>query len=157
MSPLPPTNPLSAEECAEMARLWNASPVLQLMGVKIDLSQREVIRAHIDPLLPQHRGGLGSDAVNGAVISGLFDLMIGLVGIVNSQKHRTGTVQLNIQFVRPLRGPILQAESRLIKAGKSLIFARSEILDEQGRICASCEGIASVDFDKPPVENYMAV
>lgn len=157
MSPLPLTNPLSASECEEMARLWNANPVLQMMGVQIDLSAPEAIRAKIDPLLPQHRGGLGSDAVNGAVISGLFDLMIGLVGIVNSQKHRTGTVQLNIQFVRPLRGQVLQAEARLIKAGQSLVFARSEIYDDQGRICASCEGIASVDFDKPPVENYMAV
>ncbi|MGE3726077.1 MAG: PaaI family thioesterase [Candidatus Sericytochromatia bacterium] len=157
MSPLPPTNPLSAEECQEMARLWNANPVLQMMGVKIDLSSPDAIRARIDPLLPQHRGGLGSDAVNGAVISGLFDLMIGLVGIVNSQKHRTGTVQLNIQFVRPLRGAVLLAESRLTKAGKALVFARSEIRDQAGNICASCEGIASVDFDKPPVENYMAV
>ncbi len=157
MQPLPITNPLSLEESDEMTRLWNANPVLRSMGVKIDLSSPEYIRARIDPLNPQHRGGLGSDAVNGAVISGLFDLMIGLVGIVNSKKHRTGTVQLNIQFVRPLRGNTLRAESRLVKAGQSRVFARSEIFDEQGRICASCEGIASVDFDKPIVENYMAV
>ena len=157
MQPLPLTNPLLAEEAAEMTRLWNANPVLRTMGVQIDLSSSDCIRASIDPLSAQHRGGLGSDAVNGAVISGLFDLMIGLVGIVNSQKHRTGTVQLNIQFVRPLRGSKLLAESRLVKAGQSLVFARSEIFDEQGRICASCEGIASVDFDKPIVENYMAV
>jgi uncharacterized protein (TIGR00369 family) len=157
MSTLPLTNPLSAVESQEMAALWNASSVLKLMGVEIDLSSPEVIRAKIEPLSPQHRGGLGSNAVNGAVISGLFDLMIGLVGIVNSQKHRTGTVQLNIQFVRPLRGEVLLAESRLVKAGKSLVFARAEILDQKGLICASCEGIASVDFDKPIVENYMAV
>lgn len=151
------TNPLPPEERAEMARLWNANPVLQLMGVEVDLSDDEVLRAKIDPLKPQHRGGLGTEAVNGAVISGLFDLMIGLVGIVNSQKHRTGTVQLNIHFVRPLKGSRLLAEARLIKSGKSLIFARSEIYDEVGRICAACDGIASVDFDKPVVENFMAV
>ncbi|PIQ28888.1 hypothetical protein COW36_09435 [bacterium (Candidatus Blackallbacteria) CG17_big_fil_post_rev_8_21_14_2_50_48_46] len=157
MQTLPQTNPLSPEERLEMARLWNANPVLQVMGVEVDLSADDVLRAKIDPLKPQHRGGLGTQAVNGAVISGLFDLMIGLVGIVNSQKHRTGTVQLNIHFVRPLKGDILLAEARLVKAGQSLVFARSEIYDSEGRVCAACDGIASVDFDKPTVENFMAV
>ncbi len=157
MPSFPVTNPLSPEECAEMTRLWNANPVLQMMGVEIDLSSPEAVRAVIEPLKPQHRGGMGTDAVNGAVISGLFDLLIGLVGIVNSQKHRTGTVQLNIHFIRPLRGSRLVGEARLLKSGQSLVFARGEIFDQNGQLCAACDGIASVDYEKPTVENYLAV
>ena len=87
---------LSVEERQQMESIWNQYPALQSMNVKVDLSDPSCARASIDPVLPHHRGGLGTDAVNGAILSSLCDLMVGLVGILNSQKYRTGTVQLNI-------------------------------------------------------------
>ena len=149
--------PLSAPERAEMERIWNANPVLQMMGARVDLSDSACLRASIDPIQDQHRGGLGSEAVNGVVLSALCDMLIGLTGILYSRKHRTGTVQLNISFLRPLRGSRLRAEARPTKIGRALVFSHADILDENGEICVSCEGIASVDTSKPPVENYMAI
>ena len=147
---------LSESERQEMEAVWNANPVLAKMGLQVDLSDPDCIRAHLQPG-PQHRGGLGTDAVNGAVLSGICDLMVGLAGICHSQKHRTGTVQLNIHFLRPLRGDQLLAEARVTKVGRALVFSRVEIMDAEGEVCASCEGIASVDRSKAPVENYMAI
>ena len=42
--------------------------------------------------------------MNGAVIAGVFDLTIGLVGHSCAIGRRAGTAQLNIHFVRPVLG-----------------------------------------------------
>ncbi|PKL76356.1 MAG: PaaI family thioesterase [Candidatus Melainabacteria bacterium HGW-Melainabacteria-1] len=148
---------LNTVERAEMEQIWNANEILRIMGARVDLSDPDCLRVHIDPLVPTHRGGLGSDAVNGGVLSALCDMLVGLNGILYSHKHRTGTVQLNIQFLRPLRGERLLGEARATKVGRALIFTTAEIRDQIGTVCVRCEGIASVDTSKPPVENYMAL
>lgn len=148
---------LDANERQQMETLWNQYPALQSMNVKVDLSDPHCARASIDPVLPHHRGGLGTDAVNGAILSSLCDLMVGLVGILNSQKYRTGTVQLNIHFLKPLKGTQVFAVARPTKVGRALVFSHVEIKDIDGEVCVSCEGIASIDTSKPPVDNYMVI
>lgn len=153
----PTLKPLSPAQRAEMETIWNQNPLLLNLGVKVDLSREDCLQASVDPIRPQMRGGLGTQAVNGAVLSALCDMLIGLTGILYSQQHRTGTVQLNIQFLRPLRGNRLSCTARPTKVGRALIFSQAEICDEQGEVCVRCEGIASVDTSKPAVENYMAI
>lgn len=148
---------MTSEESKNMQEVWSNNPALKYMGVRIDLSDKYIIRSIIDKVSPFQRGGMGTSAINGAVQSSLFDLAIGLVGIVNSNKHRTGTVQLNINFLKPIFGETLIVESRLIKKGRSLIFARAEIVNDKGELCATCDGICSVDTTKPQVENFMSV
>ncbi len=151
------TIPQSPEIREKMQNIWNSNFILVNMGIKVDFSNDEVIRAIIDPVQPAHRGGLGTSAVNGAVLAALFDLIIGMVGIANCDSHRTGTVQLNMNFLRPVNGDKVSVEGRLVKKGKSLVFARGEIYDENGRLCATCDGICSLDINKGPVENFMAI
>ena len=139
-----------------MEEAWNRHPALKSMNIQVSLSS-DAICAKIDPVLPVHRGGLGTDAVNGAIMSSVSDLMVGLVGIANSQKYRTGTVQLNIHFLKPLKGSQLFAEARATKTGRALIFSHVDIKNAEGEVCVSCEGIASVDTSKPPVDNYMVI
>lgn len=148
---------ITPQEADEMAKTWNKNFLLKAMGVKVDLSDEKIVKASIDQLQDFHRGGMGTKSVNGAVLSSLFDLAIGLVGIVNSNHHRTGTVQLNINFLKPLNGESLTIESSLIKKGKALVFARAEALNDKGEVCATCDGICSIDTGKPTVENYMVI
>ncbi|MFN8577291.1 MAG: PaaI family thioesterase [Candidatus Sericytochromatia bacterium] len=148
---------ITPENAKEMAETWNKNFLLKAMGVKIDLSDDKLVKARIDHVQDFHRGGMGTKSVNGAVLSSLFDLVIGLVGIVNSNGHRTGTVQLNINFLKPLFADTLNIEATLIKSGKSLVFARAEAFNDKGEVCATCDGICSIDTSKPIVENYMAI
>ena len=74
MTSAPFDPPLSNAERAALAARWNAHPGIQHMGVRIDLSAPDVVRVYVDPVQPHHRGGLGTDAVNGAV-SGLAPLL----------------------------------------------------------------------------------
>jgi uncharacterized protein (TIGR00369 family) len=148
---------ISDEDAKNMSETWNKNSLLKAMGVKVDLSDEKMVKARIDSIQPFHRGGMGTQSVNGAVLSSLFDLVIGLVGIVNSNHHRTGTVQLNINFLKPLHGDFLTIEGTLIKSGRALVFARAEAYNDKHEVCATCDGICSVDTSKPIVENYMAI
>ncbi|MBC7475150.1 MAG: PaaI family thioesterase [Candidatus Sericytochromatia bacterium] len=151
------TIPLDELERKKVENTWNSNNVLKYIGVKVDMSDENMVRAIIDPIQTLHRGGLGTEAVNGAVLSSLFDLVIGLVGIVNSNKHRTGTIQLNINFLRPLSGNKVIIEGKLIKNGKSIVFARAEAYDEDHNLCSTCDGICSIDLNKPIVDNFMSI
>ena len=123
---------------------WNQHPGARHLGVRVDLSAPDVVRVCLDPVQPHHRGGLGTAAVNGAVMAAAFDLTIGLVGHFCHMDRRTGTAQLSIHFLRPVVGDRFEILGRLTRAGRSLVFRTADLHDEWGRLCAHCEGIVAV-------------
>ena len=151
MTATPICPPLSDAERATLAARWNEHPAMQHVGVRVDLSAPEVVRVYIDPVQPHHRGGLGTDAVNGAVMAGVFDLTIGLVGHFCTLDQRSGTVQLNIHFLRPVLGDRFEVLGRLVRGGRSLVFATADLHDETGQLCARCDGIVAVAKERAPV------
>ena len=144
MTSTPICPPLSDADRAAFEAQWNEHPGMQHMGVRVDLSASEVVRVYVDPVQPHHRGGLGTDAVNGAVMAGAFDLTIGLVGHFCNLNRRVGTAQLHIHFIRPVRGDRFEVLGRLVRAGGSLVFATADLHDQQGQLCARCDGIVAV-------------
>ncbi len=142
------SSPLSDAECAALETRWNEHPGMRHMGVRVDLATPDVVRVYIDPVHRHHRGGLGTDAINGAVIAGVFDLTIGLVGHFQTVGQRSGTAQLNMHFLRPVLGDRFEVLGRVVRAGRSLVFATADLYDEIGRLCARCDGMVAVA--KPP-------
>jgi len=142
--PQPILPKLDAEQLVEFQRKWNQHPGMRHMGAELDLSTPGLVRAVVDPIQPEHRGGLGTEAVNGAVIAGLFDLVIGLSGYLQTVGRRAGVAQLSIQFLRPVLGDRFEVVGRPVRAGKTLVFATAELVDELGVACARCDGIVAV-------------
>ncbi len=138
------TERLSDAERTALAIEWNEHPGMRHMGVRVDLSAPDVVRVYIDPVRPHHRGGLGSEAVNGTVIAGAFDLTIGLVGHFHTLGRRSGTAQLNVHFLRPVLGDRFEVLGRVVRAGRSLVFTAADLHDENGKLCARCDGIVAV-------------
>ena len=135
---------LSANDRAEFERRRNEHPGMSWMGARVDLGTEGLVRCVVDPIRPHHRGGLGTDAVNGAVIAGIFDLVIGLSGYVHTRGRRAGVAQLSVQFLRPVMGDRFETVARAVRAGTNLIFSTAELVDERGVICARCDGIVAV-------------
>ncbi len=73
-----------------------------------------------------------------------FDLTIGLVGHLHTLGQRSGTVQLSMHFLRPVLGDRFEVLGRVVRAGRSLVFAAAELHDENGKLCARCDGIVAV-------------
>ena len=131
----------TAEQLARYASNFNASQTMEHFGVKIHFPTPDSVVATLDPIRPQQRGGLGSDAVNGGVLAALFDLTIGCAPATIDPTRRSATVQLSMNFMRGVRGDKLTATGKVDRAGDTLLFCRSEIRDAQGQLCATCTGM----------------
>ncbi len=121
---------------------FNAMPAMDVMGAHLDLSDDRLVRVHLSEVRPQHQGGLGSSAVNGAVIAGLFDAALGVAGVVQFPGRRAGTVELSVKFLRPTRGRSVDAWAVALKKAEGLAFVEGELY-AAGRLCAVATGIVS--------------
>ncbi len=157
MTSIPIAPDLSDADRDRLTQAWNDHPGMRHMGVRVDLSQPDVVRAYIDPIQPFHRGGLGTEAVNGVVMSGVFDLTIGLVGHLSALGRRVGTAQLSISFIKPVLGDRVEVLGRLVRAGRTLVFATAELYDQTGTRCARCDGIVAVAGETTPTEYQIAL
>lgn len=146
--PFSPAYP-TVESLRALADLWNASASMRHFGARLEFTRVDRVRAVIDPVRDIHRGGMGTDAVNGVVLAGLFDLVIGTVGWLTRPETRSATVNLAMSFFRPTRGDRVVAEARLIRAGLNLIFAAAEIFDGEDRVSARCDGTCAIALGKP--------
>lgn len=145
--PFSPAYP-TVESLRALGDMWNVSPPMQHFGAKLEFTRVDRVRAVIDPVTMVHRGGLGTDAVNGVVLAGLFDLVIGTVGWLTRPDTRSATVNLTMSFFRPTRGDRIMAEARLIRSGLNLVFAAAEIFDGEGRVTARCDGTCAIALGK---------
>ncbi|MGH9368195.1 MAG: PaaI family thioesterase [Thermoanaerobaculia bacterium] len=136
------------EALRALAEVWNAGPPMKHFGARLDFTRVDRVRAVIDPVQPLHRGGMGTEAVNGMVLAGLFDLVIGTIGWLSRPDARSATVNLAMSFLRPTRGDRIVAEARLVRAGMNLIFAAAEIRDGSGEVTARCDGTCAVALGK---------
>jgi uncharacterized protein (TIGR00369 family) len=133
----------SQEQLDRYAEQFNQSLTLKHFGARMSFpgGQKVVVSAEVRP---EHRGGLGSDAVNGGVISALFDFVIGSTPALRDPTRRAATVQLSISFERPLRGDFLRAEATIDTMGSTTVFASARMYDAQGVVCARCQGVVQV-------------
>ena len=145
----PISGELSADERKRIEDRWNVLPAMRYLGARVDLSDPALVRLVVDPVQPHHRGGLGTEAVNGVVMAGLFDLAIGLVAHFTALQQRVGTVQLNVQYMRPVHGSRFDVRGRLVRRGRTLVFATADLVDQEGTVCAKCDGMSAIVGDAP--------
>ena len=143
------TVPLSPADLAALGARISQLPAMLQMAATADFTDPEAIRISIPRLEPYHRGGMGTEAVNGAVIAALCDAAVGFAGTLRTLGKRAGTAQLSIQFLRPVHGASVTAVGRVVRAGPNLVFAAAEVVDEHGVVCARCDGIVAVSQGKP--------
>jgi acyl-coenzyme A thioesterase PaaI-like protein len=134
--------PMDASAREAWAGQFNALPGMGMMGAMLDLSDPVVVTVHLSEVRPHHQGGMGSAAVNGAVIAGLFDAALGVAGVIQFPGRRAGTVELSVKFMRPTRGGSVEAYAVTLKRAEGLAFMEGELWSE-GKLCAVATGIVS--------------
>jgi acyl-coenzyme A thioesterase PaaI-like protein len=120
--------------------LFNESVQLKQMHIRVDLSTSKLPMVFIDEVMDIHKGGIGTDAVNGAVIALLSDLAIGLLGIYHYADGLTATSSLTIHYLKPLltQKVIVKAEETQV-IGKR-IFGVASIMNEKEEVCSYANG-----------------
>jgi acyl-coenzyme A thioesterase PaaI-like protein len=124
----------------EIENFFNTSAQLQQMHIRVDLSVPSQPMVFIDEVAEMHRGGVGTEAVNGAVIAMLVDLAIGLLGINHYAEGMTATTNLNINFVKPLVATKVIVRTEQTEVIGKRIFGIARVMNESEEVCAYATG-----------------
>ncbi|MGO9830516.1 MAG: PaaI family thioesterase [Myxococcaceae bacterium] len=138
-----PTSP-TLEDLAQAAERLNRSPPLAHAGVRVSFPSLDLVVAELSELRAEHRGGLGTQAVNGGVLAAVFDLVTGCTALLVDPRRPSATVQLSMSFERPVLGDSLRAEGRIDTQGSRTLFASARILDARGQRCARCQAVVAL-------------
>jgi uncharacterized domain 1 len=84
---------------------------------------------------PQHRHGGG--VVQGGVITQIADAAMGM-SLATRQEDGlwNTTIELKINFLRPVVSGRIRAVGRVVEMRQTLLFSEADVLDEQGRLVA---------------------
>ena len=145
--------PLDALERERWAERMNGLPAMGLMGARLNLEDPAVVRLTLASVSAQHLGGLGTRAVNGAVIAALFDAALGIAGTLQFPGQRAGTVELSIKLMRPAFEAPLEVLGAAVKRTAHLAFTEAE-LHADGRLCAIATGIVAVASTPKDGDDY---
>ncbi|AUW93573.1 MAG: PaaI family thioesterase [Sulfobacillus thermotolerans] len=121
----------------------NGYPFFSWAGLRIVEAKGGKSTVELD-VAHHHRGGGGTDAVNGGIMAYMFDELLGVAvrsawtpGVIGQV-----TITLNIQYLKMVKAnKIVTGHGRVTRQGATTVFVEGEILDEAGTICATCTGI----------------
>lgn len=118
----------------------NTSKLFEYYGFQCDLSDRRAPILNLPVIHLHHRGGIGSDAVNGGIISCMCDFALGMVGILNLPAGPKGSADLKINFIRPLFGNTVRATTEILRQRSRMVAVRINVLNEKNVCCTQAEG-----------------
>jgi acyl-coenzyme A thioesterase PaaI-like protein len=145
--------PLDEAGRRQVAERMNGLASMRMIGARVDLADPCVVRLGLAEVAEHHLGGLGTRAVNGAVIAGLFDAALGVAGTLQFASQRAGTVELSIKLMRPAFEAPLEVLAIALKQSPHLAFTEAELY-AQGRLCAVASGIVAVASSQPRGESF---
>ena len=73
-------------------------------------------------------------ALHGGLMATVMDISMG--HLLNKTVGKGATIELKIQYLRPVREGRVTCEGRFIKKGRSLSFMESRLLDQAGKLAA---------------------
>jgi uncharacterized protein (TIGR00369 family) len=83
----------------------------------------------------QHRHGGG--VVQGGVITQIADAAMGMsLATLQEDGVWNTTIELKINFIRPVVSGRIRAVGRVVDMKQTLLFSEADVLDEQGRLVA---------------------
>src|SRR5215468_5699514 len=117
----------------ERARI-NDVPVARLIG----FAAREIADGRATVMLaagPQHANPMGT--LHGGILCDIADAAMGMAfASTLAPEESFTTVELKINFFRPVWEAHLKAEGRVVRRGRSIGYVECEITDEHGQLIA---------------------
>jgi len=94
--------------------------------------------------------------VQGGVLTAIADAAMGMAGMtVQEVGWANTTIELKINFIRPVIRGLVSAEARVVQAGKTVIFLEAEVKNEDGKLAALATSTV-LAFQLPPQDPVRA-
>ena len=121
---------------------WNDKLYMQWAGLRMLEVQdgRSQLELTIEP---HHRGGAGTEAINGAILSYMHDIAQGAAvrSLLPPAQNALATINLHIDYLELLHAErTLVAVGKVVRLGRGIAFGESEVRDASGRLCTRCVG-----------------
>lgn len=134
---------LTQGELDRYAHAFSSSDMLRHLGLTCSISPDGVTIA-LPEARNEHRGGMGTQAINGGVMSAMYDFALGNTGILVSPLRRYATVQISLSFERAVRGSSARCVATIDRATANVVFASARIFDADGTVCSRATGMLSL-------------
>ncbi len=110
-------------------------PLAGLLGVEALAETAEEVRARLTWREDLCTAG---GVMHGGALMALADCAGGMCAYLNLPDGATGTatIQSSTNFLRPVRDGYVEAVSRPLKVGRTVIVVKTEIVDAEGRVVA---------------------
>jgi len=125
----------------DISALNEDSPFHRLLGLSVTRvmpGEVEVVMPYSDHLL----ANTTSPYVHGGAIATLIDVA-GNFAVIAAIDRDIPTIDLRVDYLRPVRKGALRAVGRTVKVGRRLGIADVEVFDEDGQIVAIGRGLFS--------------
>jgi uncharacterized protein (TIGR00369 family) len=109
-------------------------PVAELLGFRLDEAGegRAVVVLQAGP---QHRNPMGT--MHGGILCDIADAAMGIAfASTLAPGESFTTVELKINFFRPVWNELLRADGRVVQRGRTIGYTECEVTDENGRLIA---------------------
>ena len=107
---------------------------METLGARISESEPGRVVLELDAG-PEHRHGGG--VVQGGVITQIADAAMGMsLATLQEDGLWNTTIELKINFIRPVVSGRIRAVGRVVEIKQTLMFSEADVLDEQGRLVA---------------------
>lgn len=108
---------------------------MQMIGARIAEAEPGRVVVELDAG-PQHRHGGG--VVQGGVITQIADAAMGMsLATLQDDRVWNTTIELKINFLRPVVEGRLRAVGRVVEMKQSLLFGEADVFDSEGRLVAT--------------------
>jgi uncharacterized protein (TIGR00369 family) len=119
-------------------------PYFQLLGIQVEELHDDgaTLSCRLKHELKNSHGGL-----HGGVLATLADVAIGVALTARFGPNTVTTVDISINYLRPVASGSVRARSHLTRVGSSLVTGRIDMTDDKGRLVAI--GTATYMIIKP--------
>jgi uncharacterized protein (TIGR00369 family) len=94
--------------------------------------------------------------VQGGVLTAIADAAMGMAGMtVQEIGWANTTIELKINFIRPVIRGLVKAEGKVVQAGKTVLFLEASVTNEEGKLAALATS-SVLAFQLPPREHTRA-
>ena len=127
--------PLTSEEEQRVRDAFERVPFVHLLKIELGEVRRGAATLYLEVRdeLRQNNG-----VVHGGVIASLVDTAAAFAIITSLEPNQTTTtVDLTIQYLRPLLRGRATAQARVLRAGRRIISIRIDVLDETQALAAT--------------------
>lgn len=125
---------------ASLQALLDASPAIAALGVRMEAADptRSAVELSMT-MLPALERAEGTGQFHGGPLASLVDIA-GDVAVAMMIGGGVPTIDLRIDYLRPVLTPSVRARAIVRKLGRTIAIADIEVLDAEGKLCVLGRG-----------------